>query len=126
MNRVESLLSSVVLLVALLGSTFPAAAQDPAEVNPGSVTVKVDNDEVRVLEAMLEPGEKENLHSHPACVTYVVSGGKIRIHTADGTLTDLTLTTGDVSYRGPVTHWGENIGASPIHVIIVELKNVGE
>ena len=105
--------------LALAGA---AAAQDPAVVNAKTIQVKLDNDRVRVLEAALKPGEKEQLHSHPAYVVYVVAGGKVRNHLADGKTSETEFKTGDVVYRDPLTHWAENIGTTPIHLIVVELK----
>jgi quercetin dioxygenase-like cupin family protein len=127
MIRSASLLVSLGCLASfVLAARSPAAAQDPAKVSSGIVTVKVDNDQVRVLDAVLEPGEKEKLHSHPANVVYVVSGGKLRVHKIDGTVVDTILSTGDVFYRGPVTHWAENVGDTTLHVIVVELKHAGK
>jgi quercetin dioxygenase-like cupin family protein len=117
-----------VLLIAgcaSLGLLTSSAAlpQDAAVVNPTTVQVKLDNPSVRVLESMLSPGQKEHLHSHPASVIYVISGGKVRNHMADGTSVDSQLVSGATVYREPITHWAENIGTSPIHLIITELKD---
>ena len=108
-------------LLSLLTSGT-ALPQDAAVANPTTVQVKLDNPSVRVLETMLNPGQKEHLHSHPACVIYVIAGGKVRSHMADGASVDGELNTGATIYREPVTHWTENIGTSPIHLIITELK----
>lgn len=109
---------------ASLGLLTSGAAlpQDAAVVNAATVQVKLDNSSVRVLESTLNPGQKEQLHSHPASVIYVVSGGKVRNHMADGTSVDGQLVAGAVVYREPLTHWAENIGTTPIHLIITELK----
>ena len=109
-------------LLALLTSGA-ALAQDAAVANPTTVHVRLDNLHVRVLESVLNPGQKEHVHSHPACVIYVISGGRIRSHTADGKSADSELITGATLYREPITHWTENIGTSPIHLIVTELKN---
>ena len=103
-------------------ASHAAFAQDAAVVNAATVQVKLDNASVRVLESLLKPGEKERAHSHPACVIYVIAGGKIRNHLADGTTVDTELVTGTTLYRDPLTHWAENIGTTPIHLIITELK----
>jgi quercetin dioxygenase-like cupin family protein len=126
MKRLEVLLVGVAAggLLMLAGYRV-APAQDPAVVNAKLVQVKLENSHVRVLESILQPGDKEQLHSHPAYVTYVVAGGKIRNHLADGKTTEAELKTGDVLYRDPLTHWAENIGTTPVHVILVELKNPG-
>ena len=64
--------------IALLA--LAASAQDVAKVNPKTTTVKLDNDRVRVIEAVLHPGDKERMHSHPASIVYVLSGGVVRSH----------------------------------------------
>src|SRR5579862_4342463 len=100
-----------------------ARGQDPAVVNAKTIRVKLDNARVRVLEASLAPGEKENVHSHPSYVFYVIEGGKIRNHAADGKTSEATLNAGDVVYREPLTHWAENIGTTTIRLVLVELKD---
>jgi quercetin dioxygenase-like cupin family protein len=120
---------SILLYVAAAGLSMSPAAKDvrtpdALTANPQSISLKLENDNVRVLEARLEPGQKEHMHSHPAYVVYVISGGTLRLHSSDGKTTDLTVNTGDAMYRDPVDqHWGENIGTTPIHLILVELKH---
>ena len=100
----------------------PTYAQDPAVVNSKTIRVRFENDHVRVLEAILPPGTKERVHSHPAYVIYVLEGGQYRNYAADGKITEGTFQTGDVIYRDPLTHAAENIGDKPMHMILVELK----
>src|SRR5690349_6183786 len=97
-------------------------AQDPVVVNATTIRVRFENDRVRVLEATLPPGVKEQVHSHPAYVIYVVAGGRYRNYASDGKITEGTFETGDVIYRDPLTHAAENIGDKPMHLILVELK----
>jgi len=52
----------------------PACGQDPAVVNSKTIRVRFENDRVRVLEAILPPGSREQVHSHPAYVIYVLAG----------------------------------------------------
>lgn len=114
------LLAAVLCLALAAGAAL--LAQDAAQVSPSVVKVKLDNDRVRVLEVISHPGDKEGVHSHPATVVFVVSGGKLRLSFADGTKRDVVLKDGDTAYREPVTHSGENIGTTTVHQIIVELK----
>jgi quercetin dioxygenase-like cupin family protein len=120
---IRRLSSGIAALVLLLGGVLVANGQDPAVVNASTIRVKLENSRVRVLESNLPPGAKENLHSHPAYVIYVIQGGKIRNHAADGKTTESELVAGDVLYRDPITHWAENIGSTTIHLVLVELKN---
>ena len=101
-------------------------AQDPAVVNAKTVRVKFENERVRVLEATLPPGVKEQVHSHPAYVIYVLEGGRFRNYAADGKITEGTFNAGDVIYRDPLTHAAENIGDKPMHLILVELKDAAK
>ena len=113
------------LLVAgfVRGDANVSNEQDPAVVNAKTIAVKLDNPRVRVFEATLKPGEKEQVHSHPASVVYVIEGGKIRNHASDGTVAEAEFKAGDVLYRDPLTHWAENIGNTTIRLVLVELKN---
>lgn len=122
MTRTKSLMLGAAALALLLAGSPHAPAQDPAVVNAKTIRVKFENDRVRVLEATLRPGDKEQPHSHPAYVIYVLAGGKVRSHAADGKTRETELAAGDTLYRDPLTHWAENIGTTTIHLILVELK----
>jgi quercetin dioxygenase-like cupin family protein len=115
-----SVAASATVLVA---GTKEAPSLDPIVVNAEMEHVKLENSHVRVIEGVLQPGTKERMHSHPAFVTYVIAGGKIRNNFADGKVVETELKTGDVLYREPQTHWVENIGTTTIHFLLVELKN---
>ena len=121
MTRTKSLILAAVTVGLLVGLDAPA--QDPAVVNAKTIRVKLENARVRVLEATLAPGQKEELHSHPAYVIYVIAGGKVRNHGVDGKTSETVFTAGDTIYRDPLTHWAENIGTTTMHMILVELKN---
>ena len=125
MMPVRSLIIFAITVALLVGVQATAAyAQDPAVVNSKTIHVRFENDRVRVLEAILPPGIKEQVHSHPANVIYVLEGGRFRNYAADGKITESTLRTGDVIYRDPLTHAAENIGDTPLHLILLELKSV--
>jgi len=97
-------------------------AMDAATVTPRVVKVKLENDRVRVLDYVSDPGDREDWHSHPAFVVYVVTGGTLRITRPDGKSYDDEFKAGDIRYREPVTHTTENIGKTQLHAIIVELE----
>ena len=116
------IISAVIATFTFIVWTTSVSAQDPAVVNSKTIKVKFENDRVRVLEAELPPGVKEQVHSHPAYVIYVLAGGKYRNYAADGKTTEGELKTGDVLYRDPLTHAAENIGNTTLHLVLVELK----
>src|SRR2546423_15155766 len=117
----------VVIIFALTAACVAAArGQDPAVVNAKTIKVRFENDKVRVLEADLPPGVKEQVHSHPAYVIYVLEGGKFRNYPADGKTTEGEFKTGEALYRDPLTHAAENIGNTTMHMILVELKGTAK
>jgi quercetin dioxygenase-like cupin family protein len=116
-------ISAVIAAFSFIVSTSSASAQDPAVVNSKTIKIKFENDKVRVLEAELPPGTKEQVHSHPAYVIYVLAGGKYRNYATDGKTTEGEMKTGDVIYREPLTHAAENIGTTTLHMILVEMKS---
>jgi quercetin dioxygenase-like cupin family protein len=112
----------MLVVVAMLALSSLSRAQDPAVVNAKTIQVRLDNPSVRVMEGSLKPGEKEQLHSHPGYVVYVLEGGKVRNHTADGKTNDTEFKAGDVYWRDPLTHWAENIGTTTVRFLLVEVK----
>jgi quercetin dioxygenase-like cupin family protein len=122
MKRISILMFLLVVTGFVRGDASISREQDPVTVNPKTVALKLDNPRARVYEVTLKPGEKENTHSHPAYVIYIIEGGKIRNHMADGTVTEAEFKAGDVFYRDPLTHWAENIGKTTLRIVVVELK----
>ena len=121
--RSRTFLSVIAVSGAILvAASARAPAQDPAVVNAKTIRVALENDRVRVLEAVLAPGDKEQMHSHTAYVFYVLEGGTMRSHTADGKTSESELRPGQVFYRDPLTHWAENVGTTTVRVVLVELK----
>ena len=121
--------TQLLLIVAsscLCAAATTAFAQDPLVVNPSTLKLKFENERVRVMEATLPPGAQEQMHSHPAYVIYVLEGGRYRNHAPDGKTTEGEFKTGEVIYREPLTHFAENIGDRPMHLLLVELKNAAD
>jgi quercetin dioxygenase-like cupin family protein len=97
-------------------------SMDTAVVNAEMEHVRLENERVRAIEGILQPGDKEQVHSHPAFVTYVIAGSKVRNHFSDGRVVEVELKTGEVLWRDPQTHWIENIGETTLHFLVLELK----
>jgi quercetin dioxygenase-like cupin family protein len=116
----------------LLKITFPLAllsilcattrAQDAVKTSPQLYKVLLDNDQVRVLEYRLKPGEKEPMHSHPAGVVYVLSGATLKFSYPGGRTEEKAAATGETIWRDPVTHAVENIGKTEAHALAIDLK----
>lgn len=102
--------------------TTAAHAADPVVTDPDHYKVMFENDRVRVLEYKDQPGDKTHEHSHPAFVLYAVGPFERRITLPDGKTLDRVFTGGEVMFSEAQTHMGENVGSTPTHVIMVELK----
>ncbi len=113
-------------LVSLLAFAESSEAQDAAKVQPQSYRVAFENDKLRVLDYNSRPGMSvcgSGLHSHPAHLTVIITGGSVRITTRDGkSVEQRDIPAGVVFWSDPETHITENIGGSHIRMI-VELKS---
>jgi quinol monooxygenase YgiN/quercetin dioxygenase-like cupin family protein len=109
-------------LLAILLLAASVTAQDPVPIYPDNYKVLLENDRVRVLDFQLKKGAKENFHSHPAAVTYVITGFKVRFTFPDGTMRIRETKAGDVFYGEPLVHASENIGDTDAHGLLVEMK----
>jgi quercetin dioxygenase-like cupin family protein len=97
-------------------------AEDPVQVNPSSIRTLLENDSVRVMEAVLPPGYRETMHTHPPYAMYIVEGGAVRLHMADGRSRDSEFKAGAVFFSDRITHLAENRGSSTIKAILVEMR----
>jgi quercetin dioxygenase-like cupin family protein len=113
--------------VALLAS--PSKSQqstpiDPVAASPRQFTVLLDNEHVRVVEYTLRPGERDQWHTHPPKVSYVVSGGELRIHMSDGTSFPASEKAGSASWMGVLPrHFAENVGTTTVRIALTEIKS---
>lgn len=118
------LLAGILLTSVAFATWNRMPAQDPAKLAPQLYKVVLDNDCVRVIDYRLQPGEKEPMHSHPSgVVVYFFTDAKMRGSSPDGKTTEIFNKAGEVIWREPVTHFGENIGSNEIHTLLVEPKN---
>jgi hypothetical protein len=115
MRRIAAVFAAVILCA-------PAYAADPAQSDGDKYKVMFENARVRVLEYRDRPGEKTHQHAHPAFVLYAVSPFKRRLALPDGKTLMREFKAGDVMWSEAQTHIGENVGDTPTHVIMIEMK----
>jgi quinol monooxygenase YgiN/quercetin dioxygenase-like cupin family protein len=113
----------LLILFILITPSIPAMAQDPVPIYPDNYKVLLENDRVRVLDFQLKKGAKENFHSHPAAVTYVLAPFKIRFTFPDGTTRIREAKVGELFFGEPLIHASENIGDTDAHGLLIELKS---
>jgi quercetin dioxygenase-like cupin family protein len=122
---------SALFLVALV--PFSAAGQAPVgrvtqidavAVSPDRFKVLLENPQVRVIEYVLLPGERDQWHTHPPKVSYVVTGGTLRISTDDGQSFVTDEKTGSATWMDTLgRHYAENVGTTPVRIVLVEIKS---
>lgn len=115
-------ITALAFILLTLTAASRALAQDPVVLYPENYKVLLENDRVRVLEFTLKKGATEKFHSHPAAVTYVLTGFKFRFTFPDGTTAIRETKAGDVLFGEAVVHSPLNIGDTDGHGILVELK----
>jgi quercetin dioxygenase-like cupin family protein len=123
-------LRSAIVLVVL----FPlsAAGQAPAgrvtpidavSVSPDRFKVLLENPQVRVIEYVLLPGERDQWHTHPPKVSYVASGGTLRITTEDGQSFLTDEKAGSATWMDALgRHFAQNVGTTPVRIVLIEVK----
>lgn len=109
-------------LAVLMASSLGAMAQDATKTDGDKYKVLLENEHVRVLEYRDQPGATTHQHRHPAFVLYAMAPFKRKLLLPDGKVLMREFKAGDVVYSAEQTHIGENVGATPTHVIMVEMK----
>jgi quercetin dioxygenase-like cupin family protein len=120
MRKVNLIVLAVVVLAVLT-----ALAQDVMKVAGGSETHKVvlDNDQVRMLDARTQPGQKVAMHSHPPNTVYYMTDCKLKVTAPDGKSQIVEPKTGTAVWRGAETkHAVENVGTAECHLVQTEMK----
>jgi quercetin dioxygenase-like cupin family protein len=95
---------------------------DPVAVGPNIYKLVFENERVRVLEASFKPGDKIAMHAHPDHAVYVRSGGKLKVTPSTGAVQDLDLKTGQGVFLTAQSHSAENVGKTPVKLVVVEIK----
>jgi quercetin dioxygenase-like cupin family protein len=82
----------------------------------------MENDRVRVFDALFKPHEKAAMHTHPDHVIYIFTDGKMRLTSPKGKTQELDLKAGQTIWMDATSHAAENLGKTDIHMLVVELK----
>lgn len=94
---------------------------DPTVTNPDHYRTLWENDLVRVLEYTDAPGDRTTAHDHPNSVMVTLSSFSRKL-SSDDRVFETTLPSGQAVWLPAQRHRGENIGDTPTHTILIELK----
>ncbi|MEP6713583.1 MAG: hypothetical protein ABJA37_14250 [Ferruginibacter sp.] len=98
---------------------------DALKASPANFKLLLDNEYVRVLEYTLDPGKKDEWHTHPAKSSYVVSGGQLKVYLKNGEIVMADEKAGTGSWLHAVgKHYVENIGKTAVKIILTEIKSL--
>jgi quercetin dioxygenase-like cupin family protein len=122
MIRAAGIFMFLLAALPLLSFSEPAPI-DALTASPGNFKLLLENEHVRVLEYTLAPGQRDEWHTHPPKVSYVVSGGKVRVTTEDGKSFLADEEAGTASWMGALgRHFVENVGSTTVRVVLTEVK----
>ena len=118
------------LRVFLVGTSFcigvaAASAQtapDSTVVDPDVHQVVLENEHVRVLQALAPAGTKSPMHSHPPLLLVSLGTARVRITYPDAKTQNLDLRPGTVFWIDGVEHSWELL-AGEVNVVAVEVKS---
>jgi mannose-6-phosphate isomerase-like protein (cupin superfamily) len=124
MKRNTILAAAGGLALGIAGTAAVTTQAAPAPMKSSS-RVLLENDLVRVKEAIFAPGDtRPGMHTHElAHVGVPLDDGRLTFTYADGTTETLDLKRGTAGFRAAnVTHEAVNRGDTPVRVIEVEIK----
>ncbi|MGJ4846009.1 MULTISPECIES: cytoplasmic protein [unclassified Leifsonia] len=94
---------------------------DPLDTDPDNYHLLWENEYVRVLEYLDAPGLRTNEHDHPNSVLVALSEFDRHLRTPDKERT-VHLDAGEAVWLPAQRHSGENVGTTPTHTLLIELK----
>ncbi len=98
-----------------------SVSTDPVVTDPGFYSVVFENDRVRVLEYLDQPGDRTHEHGHPDMVIIPLTTFRRRL-TLGGRSVEVEKVRHEAGWVDAQTHIGENIGDGETHALFVELK----
>jgi sugar/nucleoside kinase (ribokinase family) len=119
MNRYSTL--GLVVLLACAAAATAQAVDDAVAVDPTRHHVILENDHVRVFEALAAPGATTVMHTHPPFVGVSLSKARLRMKGPDDAPFIFDLNPGQVFWMEDAKHEWELL-AGQVHVIAVEPK----
>jgi quercetin dioxygenase-like cupin family protein len=116
----SSLALALALTMGVMSIPSAYAVDDVCAAGPAHCKILKEDAKVRVIDYTAKKGDKVAMHSHPAHVIYILTGGKTRFTMADGSVKEIDAKPGDAMINPAVTHATETL--SDLHAIIVEMK----
>jgi quercetin dioxygenase-like cupin family protein len=97
-------------------------AEDAAKVAPHLYKVLFENERVRLLEVIMQPGDRSEMHSHPDNLIYLLSGGKVTFTAPSGEIAELELADDASMWMEATDHATNNVGGTTVRALFFEPK----
>jgi quercetin dioxygenase-like cupin family protein len=97
-------------------------AEDAVKVAPHIYKVLFENERVRLLEVVLQPGDSSEMHTHPDNLIYLLSDGNVTFTDPSGETADLEMSAGTSMWMEATEHATENVGGTRVHALFFEPK----
>jgi quercetin dioxygenase-like cupin family protein len=98
------------------------AHADPVAVDPKHYKVDMENDQVRVLRISYGPHEKSVMHGHPDALAVCLTDLHARFALPNGKTEERRARAGETMWTPAEEHLPENLSATRMELILVELK----
>ncbi|HTX61692.1 MAG TPA: cupin domain-containing protein [Methanobacterium sp.] len=97
---------------------------DVLKVKNSGYDLLMENEKVRVMEMRLDPEQVSPMHNHPHDhVVYVFKDAEFRLSFPDEKSNDFQLKKGQALWIEAGPHKTENIGSTPGHNLVIEIKD---
>jgi quercetin dioxygenase-like cupin family protein len=118
---VAALILATPLTVDAQQATQAGRARDAAIVDPTHHQVVLENEHVRVIRALVSPGARSPMHTHPTSVLVSLGTSRSRVTNPDGSTVMFDLLPGQVIFGESTEHSWQML-AGQLHVVGVEIK----
>jgi quercetin dioxygenase-like cupin family protein len=121
-NPVQQPVEDVIIELKQKPPTSTPIALDPIKIDPEYHSVVFENEYVRAIRTVLEPGIKSPLHEHPHYIVVYLTELHTTMKLGDGREVDNPRRKGEIGWRDYMKHETLNIGKQTAAEIQVELK----
>lgn len=116
-----SLAASLALAALTIGTAGAQGLPRSFEASPDVYKVIAANAQYRVIAVTWKPGQRDQLHSHPASAVYYLTDCSLRVHLPDGSFREGKPVAGAAIVQAPIAgHVLENTGSSDCKLIMFE------
>jgi len=100
----------------------PRATPPPAAIEPEKNSVIYDGERYYAFNELLQPGDTRSRHSHSQRVVVRLNQTRLQQWLDGGEEVFRDQVPDSISFNEPAVHIVKNVGAKPLHNIVIELK----